>query len=182
MSRSLYARILGSAWRGLDARLQGLLGARAASGAFLVRRGQGVIARILGWMLGLPRAGAGIPVRLVVESAVSGETWRREIGATAFVTEQIAISEGLLAERFGLLEFRLRVEADATTVRFRQIGAALVLGKLRLPLPRWLSPCVEALMHVEASDASPRVSVVLLAPALGLLLAYEGQIVAGKSG
>jgi len=181
MSRSLYARILGSTFRELDGRLKGLLGSPAASGAFLVRRGRGAMARLMGWMLGLPRAGSGIPVRLVVESAANGEIWRREIGAATFVTEQTATREGLLAERFGWIEFRLKVEADGTSVRFRQVGAALALGSLRVPLPRWLSPCVEALMRVEANDASPHVSVVLLAPAAGLLMAYEGSITAGGS-
>jgi hypothetical protein len=176
MSCCLYARILGPAWRELDARLRGFLESRGASGAFLVRRGTGLISRTIGWTLRLPRAGADIPIRLIVEKSGDGETWRREIGAATFVTDQFAIGEGLLAERFGLLEFRLRVEADVTTVRFRQLGAALVLGALRLPLPRYLSPCVEALMHVEANEPSPRVSVVLIAPLAGLLLAYQGPI------
>jgi hypothetical protein len=178
MSRSLYALILGAAWKGLDARLKGFFAASAAAGAFSVRRGQGPIARLIGWMLRLPDAGNSIPIRLLVEIGVSSETWHREIGAVTFVTVQTAISEGLLAERFGVLEFRLRVEADATNVRFRQVGAAFTLGRLGLPLPRWLAPCVEALMHVEAGDASPRVSVALRAPWVGLLMAYEGPIAA----
>jgi hypothetical protein len=132
-------------------------------------------------MLGLPRAGAGVPVRLVVDAAANGETWRREIGAATFVTVQTATSDGLLAERFGLIEFRFRVEADATTVRFRQVSAALVWGTLRLALPRWLSPWVEGLLQVEANSAIPRVSVVLDAPATGLLMAYEGSITPGEA-
>jgi hypothetical protein len=182
-ARPVYRVVLGAAWAGLDSRLRRFFSCSGThTGRFSVRRGRGALARWLGRVLRLPEAGGDVPVRLVIEVHPQGERWRRELGGIELATEQRAVREGVLAERFGLLEFRFRVDGALREVRHRQVGAALVLGILRLPLPGWLAPRVAGRMWVVAGDAMPRVGVSCMAPLAGFLLAYVGRIGSGEAG
>ncbi len=83
--------------------------------------------------------------------------------------------EGELAERIGLLELRFRLEASDGSLVFRQVGAALLLGSLRLRLPAASAPRVDA-REDPAGARQIRVHVRVALPAVGPLLTYEGTM------
>jgi hypothetical protein len=92
-----------------------------------------------------------------------------------FETEQRA-ADGLLVERIGRIELRFRLVVDAGALVFRQQGAELCLGRLRLRLPRWLAPTVSARAWRDAEGGSLRVAVEVCVPLVGRVLAYTGRL------
>jgi hypothetical protein len=175
----LYPRLLGRAWGGLSEPVRGLHhGAWAvrASGRFDVRRGRGTLASWLCGLLRLPADGGQLPVRLEVRPHPRGESWHRTIGGIALATEQSERAGGRLAERFGPMELLFRLQAVDGALVFEQTGAALRLGPLRLPLPRFAWPRVEARAWAADGGRGMRIQVRLGAPLAGPLLTYEGLI------
>jgi uncharacterized protein DUF4166 len=175
----LYPRLLGEAWNELSEpvrRIHGGAAAVRAAGWFDVRRGAGTLVSWICALLRLPAEGGGLPVRLVVSPHPRGERWDRTIGAKALITEQSERPGGLLAERFGPLELSFRLEAVDRALVFVQTGAALRLGPVRLPLPRFASPRVEACAWAAEGGRGMRVQVRLSVPLAGSLLTYEGPI------
>jgi hypothetical protein len=81
----------------------------------------------------------------------------------------------VLAERFGALELRFRLQARGGSLVYVHHDTAWLLGRLRLRIPpAWA-------LHVEAREdpAGPRrviVSVRCTLPRIGLLIAYDGII------
>lgn len=180
---ALYPGLLGAAWTGLDERVRRMhaLGRAQGAGVFRIRRGHDVLARVVASLLRFPRAGEAVPTRLVVRSVpyrgASCEIWQRSFGEQKLVSRQYAGRDGLLAERFGCLELRLRLEAARGALRFLPAGSALAFGGLRIRLPGRMSPRVEGRVSA-APGAGDRleVSVTVAAPLAGLLLAYEGYL------
>lgn len=180
---ALYPALLGAAWAQLDERVRRMhaLGRAEGAGVFGIQRGRGVLARMMAALLGFPRAGEAVPTRLVVRSqpyrGASCEFWQRCFGEQKLVSRQYAGRDGLLAERFGCLELRLRLQAAGGALRLLPAGSALALGGLRIRLPGRMSPRVEGRVAA-APGAGGRleVSVTVAAPLAGLLLAYEGYL------
>ena len=134
----------------------------------------------MGWLargLRLPEAGE-VPVALAVRREGEGEVWDRRFGARAVRSVQ-RLAGDRVAERFGppfgAVEVLLRLAVEDGALRFATEGAVLCLGRLKLPLPRWAGPAVEAR---EAPAASPE--TVHFAVRVTLfrrpLLAYEGDL------
>src|SRR5580765_2882827 len=92
-------------------------------GLFRVRRGRTLPARMLARLLGLPAEGRSIPVRLHVQVAGEGERWERTFGSRVLATAQYPGPAGLLAERFGAVELRFRLEARRGVLAYRSTGA-----------------------------------------------------------
>ena len=83
----------------------------------------------------------------------------------------------MLAERFGWAElwFCLRVSEGALVVE--STGAALVLGKLRVSLPRLLSPRIKATVRGATGFCNGlEISVEFALPLVGPVLCYEGYL------
>ena len=173
---SLYPALLGPAWGDLAPPVQRLhAGAGSARGVFSVRRGAGVLARLAGWILGVPPAGEGVPVTLAVEVVPFGERWRRAFGGSLFSTVQWRRG-ALLVEAVGLAQTVFRLRAERGALVFEQVGARLGLRRFSLPLPRWITPRIEG--RAEPLGDEVHVDVRVHAPALGLLVAYEGRVAA----
>jgi hypothetical protein len=185
--QALYPCLMGAEWNALDARLQSFHSAaktRRGAGRFQVRHGDRKLARVLAWLLRLPRKGQDVPAQLLVRDGgipaggiSAAEIWKRSFGERDLISLQYANPQGLLAERFGLTELWFRLEASDHSLVFVPAGGALVLGPIRISLPLRLSPQVHA--RVSASrEFSQRfmVSVSLVVPWIGLLLAYDGYI------
>jgi Domain of unknown function (DUF4166) len=151
-------------------------------GTFCVRRGATLAARLLARLMRLPRAGARVPVRLVVTRAGRVERWHRTFAGRDFITYQRRTSEGLLAERAGLFELLFSLEERGGVRRYRQVGFALRLGRLRAGLPRRLWPLVSARERVSADGTRLRASVRVSVPLVGLLLAYGGSVELEREG
>src|SRR5206468_6912415 len=69
--------------------------------------------------------------------------------------------------------FHLRVSEGALT--YVQAGAGVMVGRLRIPLPRWISPRVEA-REACGDGRGAYVRVGISAPGFGLVMSYEGSV------
>jgi hypothetical protein len=178
VTSSLYPRLLGSAWPALGPGVRALHlapGRRGlrATGCFRVRWGSSPAATGLARALRLPAPAESVVTSLSIEAGEDGERWQRVFGDRALSTDQAAGHDGLLLERFGWLELRLRLTAAEATLRYEPAGAALRLGRWRFPLPAALAPTVRA-VEAPGADGATRVSVEVRLPAVGLLIAYDG--------
>jgi hypothetical protein len=106
-----------------------------------VEHGQGWLARPLIWLMQLPAAGPGQPVRLDVAEDGPDLMWTRRIGRSVLRTRQRA-SASQIVERAGLgrVSFDLAVEDGALLYRQASIHVA------GLPVPSSLGPRVEAVV------------------------------------
>jgi hypothetical protein len=148
----LYERLVGDGWDALDEPVRRLHLCARGEGVFAVRRGEGRAARAVARLMGLPRGGEAVPLRLSVEPHGGGERWRRTFAGQDFVTEQSEHAARLLAER---TFFRVR--------------------GLRVGLPRLLAPRVEAWERAD-EGGGVRVEVRVTAPLCGPLISYEGLV------
>jgi hypothetical protein len=168
------AAALGDGWVRLPPIVRQLHEPCAAVGSFSIERGTGPIVSVLCWLSGLPRPGTEVPTRLEVRQGLDAFTWARRFGEDVLVTHQRAIGPGAIAERLGMIECIFRPEAGAEGLDYRQTGASVCVGSLRLPLPRVLSPRVEG--WTRALGDTMDVEVVVSAPLIGRLLRYHGAV------
>ena len=178
-SGGLYPRLLGPAWNELAApvrRLHSAQGSVERVGLFRVRRGERRLARFLAWLEKLPAAGEAVSTRLEITADSERETWRRDFAGTQMVTRQRESPAGVLAERFRYLEFRFRLCVIDHALCLHQVGVALCLGRLAVPLPRWLAPQIAARAWAKKNSATVQVAVRVDFPLAGLLIAYEGSM------
>jgi hypothetical protein len=124
----------------------------------------------------LPAAGEQIPTQLVVDANDNGEQWNRTFAGRPFITKQSAHAEGFMAERIGLMEILYRLNVADQALCYNQIKAALRVGRLRIPLPRRLSPTIAAREWAASDDRNVHVSVSVTAPLVGLLIDYQGHV------
>jgi len=173
---SLYQRLLGPAWRDLHPAIRRLhLMDGAAIGRFEFRGGRGLAARLTRWLLRLPSAATTPEAQLTIARDAESEIWMRMFGQRALVTTQRRLPDGSLAERFGALEFRFHLGVTQGAMTYVQAGAAVTIGWLRVPLPRWIAPLVEAreaCIDGETVFATVRIS----SPLIGVVMSYEGCI------
>lgn len=177
---SLYQRLLGNAWNDLDAavRFMHLVeGEVRAAGMFRVRVGRGWPARGLARFLRMPSAGDAVPTRLIVRADGQREEWVRAFECRKLVTMQWEGPDRTLIERWGILAFRFHLEVVGRTLRYQQIGVALRLGPISVPMPRRLAPQVVAEEGPDGGENQSRVSVQVHVPFVGLLVAYEGTLI-----
>jgi hypothetical protein len=181
VTSALYPRLFGAAWSEIDTALQGMHcngGPVHAAGVFRISHGTSVGAKLLLWFLRLPPPSAAAQVELTARPVGESETWLRLFDGKPVVTEQRAVS-GLLAERFGALEFRFRLSFADHAIHYRQVGVMLRIGLpfvLEIPLPGWASPQVSAWETAGASEMETRVRVEVSVPLAGLLFSYEGEL------
>lgn len=184
--RPLYPRLLGASWDELHLAVRRAHGGgplTRAEGVFVVSRPGG---RLLGWLLdvaGVPRASGQARLRLVVEVEGAGEHWSRAFDGRPLTTHQSEAPGGLLSERIGPLEFRLRLAARDGDLLFRQVGVALCVGRWRLAVPHWLAPQIagregaaDGVTGGPADPARTKVEVRVTGPGGGLLFSYRGTV------
>ena len=178
----LYPRLLGPAWFDLDPVVRQVHAADQVITATLeIRHGKGLIARIVRAALRLPISTDGRKTTLRITSDARTERWTRTFGRRSLVTVQRALSDGCLGERIGPLELRFRLDTAAGALAYMQVGAVLILGRWRIPLPRFIAPRVEA--REERRDGGDRahVNVRISAPLIGFLMSYEGCLEVGAA-
>jgi hypothetical protein len=150
-----------------------------AHGVLRVTHGPGraarVLARVFARALRLPPAGAAVDTRLVVTTADGCDHWQRTFDGCCLDSRQYARGADELIERFRHLEFRFRRETAGAGTVFRQLGAALRAGPLRVPLPRRLAPRVDAREDV-MGPGRRYVDVRVTLPGFGTLLTYDGAL------
>jgi len=174
----LYVRVLGDCWPRIEEpvrRAHATHSVTRARGHLRLEHGRHFFARVLVRVLRLPRPSAAGDTRLIVRAGDGGEHWQRTIDGCAFNTWQYQSPASDLAERFGPLELRFRLEEHAGSLVFVQREAAFVAGPLRLAIPTWCAPRVEA-REYGAGLATVGVRVRVSLPVIGLLIAYDGSI------
>ena len=136
----------------------------------------GLAARALCRLVGLPPPGEEVETRLAVTMEGERERWVRRFGERPLISDESPGADGLLVERVPPVELRFRLEPEAGALLFRQVGAALRVGRLRLPLPAFLAPRVSA-REAPAGNGAVHVEVTVRAPLLGPIFGYEGTVV-----
>ncbi|ATB28339.1 DUF4166 domain-containing protein [Melittangium boletus] len=172
---SLYARLLGADWERLPELVRRMHVEGRARGHFTIRRGPGLLAALVGWLCRFPPAGEDIPTRLVVQREGEGQRWERAFGPHALATRQHVWPGQRLVEWLGPVACVFHLRPEGPGLRYEQVGAWLRLGPWNLPLPRLLSPRIEAWVTAESPEGM-RVQVRIGAALVGALLSYEGRI------
>jgi len=171
-AQPIYENLLGPTFASLGMQLQRFHGARApieVEGSFSVVRPAGAFRNWVADREGFPRATDAIGVHLRVEPLSGQERWLRRFGTTTLTSTQWA-TNGLLAERLGIVTLYMRVEEDAGALLIRSVRSTA----LGLPLPPFLSPRVAATGHDTPQGIRIRVRLEL-AP-LGVLVEYAGVV------
>lgn len=142
-------------------------------GSLTVERGSSLRSRCLAGLLRLPRAGPAQPLRVRIDQHGSGERWRRRIGGRRLDSRQRRDGD-VLVESVGPVELRMRMRVAPDRIMLTPIGAALRVGRLRIPLPAPLAPRTTATATATAAgfELDARISI----PWLGLLIAYRGTV------
>jgi hypothetical protein len=169
----LYQRALGPEFHRLAPALALLHGGAAPrmNGTMRVRRGSGLLARLLTTLMRMPESANEAPSTVAVAVAGRVETWSRVIGSTAMITRQYDGRPREVRETFGPVSMRLGLTVRRGTLRVRTRGAA-VLG---IPLPSWAGVQVVASERAVAPDAF-RFDVRVRSPLFGCLIQYSGVL------
>lgn len=168
----LYRRVLGDSFDVLPARvreLHDLKGASVWTGMADVERGQSLIARLAGFISGLPPQGRQQTLRVTFEPVDRAENWSRRFGKAQFPSVQYA-QDGFLCECVGPTTFVFTPIASAE-------GLALRLDGFRVfgaPLPRLLHPAVRTFERECGGRYHFEVEARL--PLFGLLVHYAGWL------
>jgi hypothetical protein len=179
----LYARLLGESWAGLaDAvrRMHCNGSTVRGQGRLRVSRCNNLLARCLATLLRLPSASEAVLVTLTIAPVNDWEDWTRTFDGRPLVTRQWLGPQGLLVEQNGMMELRFRLAVHDGGLDFQRAGAALRLGRLRVPVPSFLAPLVRAREMPAGHPGRTAISVQISLPLVGLLIAYEGQMTCGE--
>jgi hypothetical protein len=176
----LYRQILGTAFDALPAQVQALHDARDArswTGQAEVRRGDGVMARLVARVIGFPKAAARVPVSVTLAPENAGERWTRNFGGRTFSSLQkrgTKKNDYLLVERFGAIDVSLALVVEKD--RLRLIPRRWSLWGI--PLPSFLLPAG----HATETERNGRFcfDVEIAAPLVGLIVAYKGTLEPGS--
>jgi hypothetical protein len=130
----LYARVIRGSWPEIAEPLRCVHEAHSivrACGNVRIEHGCHPLARILTRLLRLPRPNRAARARLTVTVHGNEEVWQRTFDGRRLDTRQYESPESCLAERFGVLEFRYRLDACRGSLLYVQKDAALRLGSWR---------------------------------------------------
>jgi len=172
----LYKRVLGSAFETLPPQLQALHGETRKNqwiGTSEVVRGKSPLARLVGVMIGFPKAGKDVPVTVTFTPEAGGERWTRNFGGKIFSSLQTAgqgREEYLLLERFG----PITVAMALVTMNDRLYLVPRHWRVLGIPLPKMLMPGGETFESEDNGDFC--FNVEIKAPIIGLIAAYRGRL------
>lgn len=176
MTQPLYHRQMGEAARVLPAiilRMHSAEPRRVATGFSTVTRGDNIVTRGLGRLLGLPAAGTDRPLQVTFEVETEGESLSRRYPDRTLVTFQKPggpAGSGLLLEQFGPFLLTLRLLPSEQGLDFDLIGVRW--HGIPLPHPVW--PRLQA--SERAEGATYRFNVRIDLPLVGRLIQYQGRL------
>lgn len=141
------------------------------TGNATVRRGPHPLARLAGWIAGLPQSQAGAPLRVVLEQGGDGaERWTRWFGTSRPMCSTLCQQGEYVDERLGPTSLRYRFQVEGGAIRWRVIAARTLF--VRWP-QRWLDG-VQAMESVQGGRYYFDVGLVL--PWIGLVFHYTGTL------
>jgi hypothetical protein len=172
----LFAKILGSVWERLPPAVCALHGARDGAvfeGRGSVERGRGLLARLMAAMVGFPKAGTDVPVRVHFAIRDGREIWTRTFAGAQFssvLSEGCGKYERLVCERFGPIAFGIGLKLEAGRLWY-VLRRWSVFG---IPMPQWLCPRSETFESVE--DGVFHFRIEIRHPLAGLVVGYGGWL------
>jgi len=172
----VYRRLLGSAFDTLPPRIRQLhdsVALRRWAGHADIRRGRGMLARIIGAIFSFPAAGSRVPLTVTFSPKADGERWTRNFGGKVFSSLQscgTGRDEYLLVERFGIAAFSLALVVDGGRLcliprRWSVLGVAM---------PRFLLPTGPS-FETEVGGIFC-FNVEISVPFVGMIAAYKGVL------
>ncbi len=173
----LYQRVLGDAWEELPREIREMhqcTGSLRATGKAEVKRGTGLVSRVVGASVGFPAAGLDVPLTVEFRPTDEGEHWIRSFAGRTFSSlqwEGSGRSCRLLREGFGPLVFDLALVVEKERLYLVVRGWSL----LGLPLPLAMGP--RGLFHESVSDGRFHFHVEITHPLAGLIVGYRGWLV-----
>jgi Domain of unknown function (DUF4166) len=135
------------------------------------------IARLIGGPLPTGSE-TGVPMIVTVteDAAAGGQIWTR-ICARRDGFPQVIHSSKRFAGPTGLEEYigfgvsmALRISVAQEALVFRSVGYCLQLGRLRLPLPEWLTPGDRTVTHRDLGYGAFRFTLEIIHPRFGTLI------------
>jgi Domain of unknown function (DUF4166) len=135
----------------------------------------------------VPRTGRNVPAVVHVGPTSEGVNWHREYrwpnSAPCLVRSTKVIDEhGHLIEQLpARLSMPLNVYEEAGALHFVSRGYYFDLGKLRVPLPAWLSPGTTHVEHHDADDGWFRFTMTVSHPLFGELFYQTGLFHAARA-
>jgi hypothetical protein len=172
----VYRKILGSAFEKLPSTVQDLhdsASPRRWSGTANVVRGEGLIARLIGKVIGFPKRGNDVPVTVVFAPENGGELWTRTFGARRFSSFQSpgnGRNRHLLLERFGIATFALALVVEDSRLKLVPRRWS-VLG---VPMPKFLLP--RGFSFEAEHNGQFQFDVTIDVPLAGLVVSYRGHL------
>ena len=174
----LFEEVLGANFDTLPAEIQDLHAitfARRWTGRARIERGTSLLSRMAGAIAGFPPAGEDVPVTVEMTRRGNTETWIRTFGTRrfrSFLSPDGAPGSGLMGERFGLMRFRIGLEASEG-----RLGYPVLSGRLLgIPLPGFLLPRSTTWETVDA-EGRACFDVRLDLPLGGHVATYSGWLV-----
>jgi hypothetical protein len=173
----LYQRALGEAWDRLPEPIRAMhtvRGERTVRGEAEVKRGKGLLSGVIGFFMGLPRAGSAVPVEVTFSERTGGELWKRTFAGRSFTSRQDmgkGRCERLVMERFGPVAVAMAATVEGGRIRLH-IRRTTFLG---VTLPAFLSPRLDTFETVDRDGRfwfDDRVTM----PIAGLIVHYRGWL------
>ena len=172
----LFRHVLGAAFNTLPEKVQELHNISSASewhGSANIRRGNGILAKIVCFCIGFPRTADNVPVEVSITPDGDRERWVRNFNGQVFSSIQQRgkdKNEFMLVESFGVLDFSvaLVIEGDKLCFVPRRWSC------FGIPLPKFLLPKGRSF----ESENSGRFcfNIEIIAPLIGLVVSYEGNL------
>ena len=176
-AQSPFQHILGSAWSLLPPPIRQLHSTTSVSiyaGKCTAHRGRSPLARAVTALVGFPKAGVDLPIRVKLTVDGAGERWVRTVADNTFSsTQRLAKgrSAGLIRERFGPVAIDMALVLQGPRMHY-VIRRWSLCG---LPMPLRLGPKTIASEFVDA-DERFCFDVKLWQPCVGLLVHYAGWL------
>ena len=172
----LYRALLGSAFDDLPSRLREIhdgQDTRQWTGTAHVRRGRGVLARMISSILGFPETTTNVPLHVTFLPEKGTERWTRNFGGKVFSSVQSRGSgrdQYLLVERFGVISVALALVLEGGRLyivprRWRLAG---------IPMPNFLLPSGSTFEYEDKDQFCFNVNIS--APFVGLITSYSGTL------
>jgi hypothetical protein len=172
----IFRQVLGDAFSDLPAAIRELhngSGVSCFSGNASIRRGTGVLARIVGWLAGFPAASDNIPITVQIDQQGCKETWQRNFDGHTFSSEMSVIGgrlSGLMCERFGPSKFGMALVVEEDVLHY----IARRWTFLGIPMPKWMMP--RGAMYETVIDGKFVFHVEITLRLIGHVVTYEGWL------
>jgi len=172
----IYRTVLGDAFDRLPPQvieLHDSLSQREWVGTAQIKRGSGLLARIVAVCISAPPSGEKIPVTVTFKPDAKGELWTRNFGGKTFQSHQRVGSDKntqLIVEKFGPIDVALALVIEGNRLRLipRRWTA------FGIPLPHSLLPRGNSFEAEEGGCF--KFDVELAAPIVGLICSYKGVL------